>query len=181
MAALAVRPVTKDTWPDLVRFFEAKGGPHYCWCTPYRDPRNPGWTSAKRKACMKRLVDESTPVGLLAYTGGEPVGWCSVAPRESYLRLQRSRSMPRATPAETPTWTVLCFFVARTSRGQGITRALLQGALRYARKQGARVVEGYPFDTAHISATHRGHSSIFRALGFRQDGKRWEKVLGRKH
>lgn len=172
MAAIEVRPVTSDNWEDFVRLFEAKGSPHHCWCTPHRVSGQDA-TNAEKKAHMKRLVGEGTPIGVLAYEGVEPVGWCSIAPRESYVRLERSRTMPRVPPPATPTWTVLCFFVPRARRSQGITRALLQGAVAYAKERGARVVEGYPFDTAGISSTHRGHSSVFAAARFRQAGKRW--------
>jgi GNAT superfamily N-acetyltransferase len=175
-----VRPVTAETWDDFARLFEARGSPHYCWCTPFRVRGNPDLTSAQKKQVARGLVDASTPIGVLAYAGGEPVGWCSIAPRESYVRLEKSRTMPRVTPPATSTWTILCFFVARPRRGQGITRALLDGAVRYARKQGARVVEGYPFDTGGVSSTHRGHSSAFAAAGFRQDGERWFRELGRE-
>lgn len=79
--------------------------------------------------------------------------------------------MPRVD--HEPTWTVLCFFVRRSHRGKGTVRALLDGALRYARSKGARVVEAYPYDTAGITSRHRGHSREFRAAGFRREGKRW--------
>lgn len=175
-----VRPVTAETWDDFVRLFEAKGSPHYCWCTPFRVVGNPDLTSAQKKQVARRFVDAATPIGVLAYAVGEPVGWCSIAPRESYVRLERSRTMPRVTPPATPTWAILCFFVARAHRGQGVTRALLEGAVRYARRQGARVVEAYPFDTAGVSSAHRGHSSVFAAAGFYQDGKRWFRELARR-
>jgi GNAT superfamily N-acetyltransferase len=179
-ADVDVRPVTAETWDNFVRLFEAKGSPHYCWCTPFRVAGNPDLTSAQKKQVTRRLVDAATPVGVLAYAGGEPVGWCSIAPRETYVRLEKSRTMPRVTPPATPTWAILCFFVVRARRGQGVTRALLEGAVRYARRQGARVVEAYPFDTAGISSTHRGHSSVFAAAGFEQDGKRWFRELARR-
>ncbi|HXF37401.1 MAG TPA: GNAT family N-acetyltransferase [Actinomycetota bacterium] len=169
----SVRPVTAGTWRDLERLFGARGAPHYCWCTIYRVPREPHLSNPEKKEAMRRLVGEGVPVGVLAYDGEEPVGWCSVAPRETYRRLDRSRTMPRATPPETPTWTILCFFVPGPHRGTGIPRRLLEGAVAYARSQGARVIEAYPFDTAGISATHRGHSSTFRDAGFLQDGARW--------
>jgi GNAT superfamily N-acetyltransferase len=85
--------------------------------------------------------------------------------------------MPRVTPPETATWTVLCFFVARPHRKTGVNRALLRGAVDYARRQGARIIEGYPYDTAGISSTHRGHSSVFEACGFQQDGHRWSRTV----
>jgi GNAT superfamily N-acetyltransferase len=177
---LNVRAVTANNWDDFVRLFEAKGSPHYCWCTPYRFRDVLDLTKAQKKRRMKSLIGAETPIGVLACEGDEPVGWCSVAPRETYVRLQRSRTMPRVTPPDTATWTILCFFVVRSRRGQGITRALLDGAVACAKQQGADVVEGYPFDTAGITATHQGHSSIYKAARFRRDGRRWSKRLGRR-
>ena len=60
----------------------------------------------------------------------------------------------------------------------GVTRALRAGALDAARAQGAQVVEGYPHDTAGSSATHRGTSHVFRALGFERRGTRWSCDVG---
>jgi hypothetical protein len=113
---LAVRPVTSDNWPDFVRLFESNGGPHHCWCTAYRvrDSRSLG--RAEKKSHMDALVHDATPIGVLAYLGEEPVGWCSVAPRETYVRLERSRTIPRVSSPATSTWTLLCLFVSRSRR-----------------------------------------------------------------
>jgi GNAT superfamily N-acetyltransferase len=174
-----VEPVTRDNWEAFAQLFEAKGGPHYCWCTAYRVRNAAELTGTEKRACMRKWVDADVPVGVLAFRGDEPVGWCSVAPRETYLRLEKSRTMPRATPAATSTWTILCFFVARPHRNQHVAEALLQGAVAYARRKGAEVVEGYPFDTARVSSTHRGHSRMFRSARFRIDGRRWFRRLKR--
>jgi len=173
---IVVRPVDRESWDDFVRLFESRGAPHYCWCTPYRTPSQ-DLTPDERKDYMHGLVIEGTPIGVLAYDGDEPVGWCSIAPRETYGRLDRSRTMPRNTPEDTPTWTVLCFFVARSHRRTGLTKKLLEGAVAHARQAGARVVEGYPFDAAGLSSTHRGHSSAFAANGFAGEGRRWSRSL----
>lgn len=155
-----------------MRLFESKGAPHYCWCTPYRTRDARHLDNAEKKHLMKSLVGVHAPIGVLAFEGDEPIGWCSIAPRETYVRLEKSRTMPRVTPPTTSTWSVLCFFVPRSRRKQGVTHALLAGAVAYAWEHGAKVVEGYPFDTAGISSTHRGHSRVFKAAGFRQDGRR---------
>lgn len=176
--SISVKPVTPDTWNEFVRLFEARGAPHYCWCTPHRVAAvGAERSSAQRKALMRRLTVGGTPIGVLAYDGDTPIAWCSIAPRETYVRLERSRTMPRATPLGTSTWTILCFFVVRSHRGQGVTHALLEAAVAYAREHGAKVVEGYPYDTAGISSTHRGHSRTFRSARFRLDGKRWFREL----
>jgi GNAT superfamily N-acetyltransferase len=177
---IEVRPVSNENWAHFVRLFEAKGSPHYCWCALYRFRGARDLTKHQKKQRMQSLVEEKAPIGVLAYEQNEPVGWCSIAPRETYVRLQRSRTMPRATADETPTWTIVCFFVVRAARGRGVSRALLEGAVAYAKEQGAEIVEGYPFDTAGISATHRGHSTCFSGAGFRQDGKRWFRRVARR-
>jgi GNAT superfamily N-acetyltransferase len=170
---IVVRPVTASTWDDFVQLFESRGSPHYCWCTVHRFADAHQMDGAAKKAAMRALVKEAVPIGVLAYSAGVAVGWCSVAPRESYVKLRRSRTMARVTDDATPTWVVLCFFVARSARGTGVMRALLRGAVKAARAAGAQVIEGYPHDTAGISSTHRGRSSAFAAAGFVQDGARW--------
>jgi GNAT superfamily N-acetyltransferase len=137
----------------------------------YRKPSNARMASDEKREAMRGLIERGTPVGVLAYDGDEPVGWCSVAPRETYPRLDRSRVMPRISPE--PTWTVLCFFLRRSHRRTGISRILLKGAVEYAKASGARFVEAYPLDTAGITSLFRGRSSVFKALGFQQDGSRW--------
>lgn len=170
---IQIHPVTASNWDDFERLFSKRGSPHYCWCSVYRFANNQDLTKDERKEGMRRLVSGGTPIGVVAYDAREPVGWCSVAPRESYVKLERSRTMPRVTDSDTPTWTVLCFFVVRSARGEGVSLALLRDAVDYAREAGAEIVEGYPFDTAGISSRHRGHSRVFEAAGFQQDGRRW--------
>jgi GNAT superfamily N-acetyltransferase len=172
-APLAIRPVTEATWADFADLFAARGGPHHCWCALYRFPGVASMAPAAKRDAMKGLVAAGRPIGVLAYEGSRPIGWCSVAPRPGYGRLARSRTMPRVTPAEVDTWTILCLFVPRSHRGRGVARALLGGAVDYARASGAAVVEAYPHDAAGISATHRGHSALYRAAGFGPDGARW--------
>ena len=174
--AIQVRAVTPERAGDFAAFFSAKGCPGFCWCAAYRftDAHRKG--RAQKRTAMLRLVADETPIGVLAFDGDEPVGWCSVAPRATYARLATSRTMPTVNENA---WTILCLFVRRDHRGAGVAKALVAGALKYARAGGARVVEAYPWDTAGISPTgpaaHWGHSSVYAAAGFRREGetRRW--------
>ena len=174
--AVRVLPVGPENWSDFAALFRSRGAPHYCWCSVYRFRDAHELSKPQKQRAMRRLVEGGTPIGVLAYAGDVAVGWCSVAPRESYVKLERSRTMPRVS--DDPTWTVLCFFVQRSHRGSGVAHALLAGAIELAHQRGARVVEGYPHDTAGISATHRGTARLFRALGFERQGTRWCYGLG---
>ena len=110
--ALEFREVTPERWPDLARLFEARGGPHYCWCMAWR-PRGRGGTESKPDA-LRRVVERGTPVGLLAYEEGEPVAWCSIAPRESYRELGGP-----AEPAGVAVWSRQPMKVLGTGLGDG--------------------------------------------------------------
>jgi predicted GNAT family acetyltransferase len=181
VADISVRPVTAGNWADFARLFEARGSPHYCWCSIYRFLDTRHVSSPEKKEAISKLAAESVPIGVLAYDGEEPAGWCSIAPRETYAKLGRSRKMPRVTPEEVSTWAVMCFFVPRSHRGRGVALALLQGAIEYARAMGAAIIEAYPFDAAGVSATHRGHSSLYLKAGFQGEGARWSLDLRSKH
>jgi GNAT superfamily N-acetyltransferase len=91
---------------------------------------------------MKRLVDSGEVPGVLAYEDGEPVGWCSVAPRESFESLNRSRVLKRLD--DEPVWSIVCMFLARSHRNRGLTTALIEGAVEHVRASGGRIVEAYP-------------------------------------
>ena len=105
---------------------------------------------------------------MLAYLDDQPVGWCSVGPREAYSALERSRIFKRVD--NKPVWSIVCFFVVKTFRCQGITSELIGAAVDYARNNSVEVVEAYPVDPADgrypdIFA-YTGFLSAFRNAGF---------------
>ncbi len=162
--ALAFRAVTADRWSDLRRLFEARGGPSYCWCMAWR-PGGRGSNAAKRDA-LRRIVEKGPPVGLLAYEEGEPVAWCSIAPRESYRALGGC-----AEPEAVSVWSVVCFFAVRRLRGRGITARLLKAAMALAREHGADVIEGYAVDPDSPSYRFMGLRPAFLEAGFTEVGR----------
>lgn len=119
-----------------------------------------------RKA-LRNLVDSGEVPGILAYADDMPIAWCSVAPRENYSVLERSRVLKRID--ERPVWSVVCFFVAKSYRGRGVTVPLLKAAVAYARKHGAKIVEGYPTESEKplpASFIWTGLTSMFLKAGF---------------
>ncbi|MGH7429499.1 MAG: GNAT family N-acetyltransferase, partial [Candidatus Methylomirabilaceae bacterium] len=109
---LTFHEVTAERWPDFERLFEARGGPKSCWCMVWRaSPAEARHTDgASRKAAMCARVLGGTPVGLLGYAEGEPVAWCSVAPRSTYRRLVGGDA------PDDGIWSIACFFVVRSLR-----------------------------------------------------------------
>jgi GNAT superfamily N-acetyltransferase len=93
---------------------------------------------------MKRIVDSGETPGIMAYDRGAAVGWCSIAPREVFTVLERSRV---AKPVDDkPVWSITCLFVAASHRRTGVGVELLKAAVNFAAKQGATIVEGYPIE-----------------------------------
>jgi GNAT superfamily N-acetyltransferase len=121
-------------------------------------------TKESRVAALADLVGRDVPVGVLAYQDEEPIGWCSIAPREMYAALERYRALPRLDDARA--WSVVCFFVDSRLRRQGVTLGLLRAAVEYARSRGADVVEGYPVEPGARLYTYMGSPATFRAAGF---------------
>ncbi len=171
---LNFKGVDADTWPDLVQVFESRGGPHYCWCMAWRRAR-PETKSAKgpaKKALLKASlhdrVDDGMPIGILAYRGGEPVGWCSVAPRPTYRTIAGRGNDERS--GDSAIWSVACFYLKRELRGQGLTKQMLEAAVTYAQDNGAQVVEGYPVAPAATSYGFMGRVPMFESAGFKKVG-----------
>ncbi len=169
---LEFHQVDRDRWPDLERLFESRGGPHNCWCMVWRDkPLGMGRMSggARKEALKAGLhsrVEDNTPIGIIGYSRGAPIAWCSVAPRLTY----RPLGGPKAASDEGAIWSIVCFFVKREVRGQGISERLLKAAIDYARKEGAEMVEAYPVDPESPSYRFMGFLGLFERAGFKRVG-----------
>lgn len=142
--ALRIRPLRRSDWPTLVALFGARGACGGCWCMWWRLPRSQynRQKGAGNRRAMKRLVDSRDAPGILAYRQGEPVGWCAVAPRQAYPVLARSRTLKPIDAS--PVWSVVCLFIRKDCRRQGVSVELLRAAARYVANRGGSLLEGYP-------------------------------------
>lgn len=111
----------------------------------------------KNKKAMHKLVKANDVPGLLAYARGEPVGWCSISPREKFSALERSRILQPID--DQPVWSVTCFFIAKGFRRQGVTVELLKAAITYVKKRGGKILEGYPVEPASAGSASTGSAT----------------------
>jgi len=172
-ADLTFRAVEMSTWPDFERLFASRGAPHYCWCQVYRATRGAARQAnrAELKAAMCERIHQGMHVGLLAYAGGEPIGWCSIGPRPTFPRLRTASVSGAADPDDSSVWSLTCFFVPRRFRKRGLALRLLQTAIEHARTQEATAVEAYPVDPDSPGYRFGGFRPMFRAAGFREIGR----------
>jgi GNAT superfamily N-acetyltransferase len=170
VTALRVAPVTQERWPDLVDLIERRGPrgghrnvpAHGCWCMYWRDRSLEHGTPKKR--ALGRLVRAGKEPGLLAYEGGEAVGWLSVAPREDYEALLDSPQY-RPQDEDEDVWSIVCFVVDRPRWGEGVAAALLDGAIDHVRGRSAAQLEAYPHRSKRDN--YMGHVDLFLERGFR--------------
>ncbi|WP_406635759.1 GNAT family N-acetyltransferase [Pseudarthrobacter quantipunctorum] len=140
-----------------------------CWCLSYRIPskQNQALRGTERGDLVKQLVAQSPPPGVLAYDGGEVVGWAAVHPRAD-TSFAGNRKIPHVDDAEV--WSVWCIRVRPGYRGKGISHHLLTGAVDMARSFGAPAVEGYPVDNGgrkvDLTMAYVGTRKLFEDAGF---------------
>ena len=176
-ASLSFHPLTSSRFADFERLFGPRGACGGCWCMFWK-MRGKAFdenTGEPARQMQKSIVDSDIVPGLLAYQGGEPVGWVAVEPRSVYPRLAYSRVLKPVDDAEV--WSVTCFFVAKQARRQGLTVELLNAAVDYVKDQGGKIVEGYPVDAKKDMPPvfiYHGTAAAFIKAGFVEVARRSE-------
>ena len=167
---LVYEPVTPERWHDLEALFGPRGGIGGCWCMWWRIKRKEfeNQQGDGNHQAMRSIVESGKVPGILAYEEGVPIAWCSVAPREDFPVLDRSPVLKRVDGQ--PVWSVVCFFIAKGYRHQGLSAIVLRAAVEYANQNGAYIVEGYPIEPKKDSApdiyAFTGMLSTFQQAGF---------------
>jgi GNAT superfamily N-acetyltransferase len=184
---LRIVPANEAPWQDVEQVLgkvRCHGG--LCYCQRFKL----GWSSWTGMSAMTdeerahRLREQTdcghpesdSTSGLLAYADGEPIGWCNVEPRTAFPYLPGTRIAWKKRGEDKndgTVWAVACFVIRTEFRYGGVSRALAAAAVDFARKRGARAVEGYPMITEPGTEItwgelHVGSRSIFTDAGFRE-------------
>ncbi|WP_327173453.1 GNAT family N-acetyltransferase [Streptomyces sp. NBC_01336] len=144
-------------------------GANVCWCLSHRIPStlNNELRGPARGEFVAELCRAEPPPGVLAHDGEQPVGWAAVAPR-SETSFARSRRIPHVD--DLPVWSLWCIRVRPGHRKQGISHALIAGAVEFARANGAPAIEAYPVDNGDarvdLTMAYAGIRKNFERAGF---------------
>ena len=180
-AEISVVPANEATWDDLQAVLGARGyRTTGCWCQRFK-VRGREWDreavpAAERASRLREQTQCGNPradrtTGLVAYVGGEPVGWCAVEPRTAFVRLGTTPWKGRVEDrTDDSVWTVACFAILPGFRRQGVSYALARAAVDFARERGAASLEGYamipePGKDVPFGELHVGSRSVFAAAG----------------
>jgi GNAT superfamily N-acetyltransferase len=175
-------PANETACDDLQTVFGVRGAAANCQCQRYKLRPREAFAKFPVEERARRLREQTacgrpeseTTSGLVAYLGGDPVGWCAVEPRSAYEGLARSNRVPWEGRSEDKSdgsvWAITCVFVRAGFRGRGLAHALARAAVELARARGARALEAYPLLTTpgqKISwdEIHVGSAAIFAAAG----------------
>jgi GNAT superfamily N-acetyltransferase len=168
--SVEIRPATLARFDDVATMLGPRNpDSSVCWCLSHRldSKTNRALTGRTRAEYVKQLCSRSVAPGVLAYDEADVVGWAAVAPR-SDLPFARSTKIPHVD--QLPVWSVWCIRVRPGHRGKGISHALLDGAVRYARSKSAPAVEGYPVDNmgkkVDLTMAYVGTRKLFEDAGF---------------
>lgn len=166
--AIDVRPAT--VFEDVAAVLGPKNPESsVCFCLSYRIPskENAALRGPERAERVRRLMDEEGPIGVLAYDGDEVVGWAAVAPR-TRTHFATFRKIPHVDDLDV--WSAWCFRVRPGHRKKGVVHSLLDGAVSFAKEQGAPAIEGYPVDNGDarvdLTMAYVGTRRLFEQAGF---------------
>jgi GNAT superfamily N-acetyltransferase len=168
--SIEVKPATAERFDDVAIMLGPKNPQSsVCWCLSHRidSKTNRELVGPERGEYVRQLCSRPVAPGVLAYADGEVVGWAAVAPRAE-LPFARSTKIPHID--ELPVWSVWCIRVRPGHRGQGISHALLDGAVAYAWSHDAPAIEGYPVDNkgrkVDLTMAYVGTRALFERAGF---------------
>lgn len=169
--AVTVLPATSDRWPDLQVVFGTRGDPSWCFCQFFLTTGSSYEESADRnRQALCTQLSQQPPPGLLAYAGAAPVGWVQVGPRALFPRITTNKAT--AALDSEGVWRCTCFVVRVGHRRHGVARALLAGAIDFAREHAARILEAHPVDVSAkggpvpSASLYHGTLSMFADAGF---------------
>ena len=175
---ISFKELTKGTWQDFETLFGEKGACGGCWCMYWR-LRNKEFENQKgegNKRAMKNLANKNEQIGIIMYLNNEPIGWCSVAPREDFIRLANSKILKPID--EKLVWSITCFFIDQNFRRQGYSVKMLKGVIGYCKKRKVRILEGYPVEPKKNKMppafAWTGIAAAFSQAGFKEVARRSE-------
>lgn len=171
-------PLTKKRWSGFETLFGERGACGGCWCMLWRLKRSEfeRQKGKKNKQAMKTIVESGEIPGILAFSRGQPIAWCSVAPRDRFPALDRSRILKKID--DETVWSITCFFIEKNHREKGVSAQMIKAAMDYVKIQGGKILEAYPVEPKknRVPAVFvwTGLASAFGKAGFVECARRSE-------
>ena len=172
LEVVAARPEHADA---LVAFFEASGSTCFCRYWHFAGDKN-AWLEraafspeAGQLELRGALAEKDDSAhGLCAFAGDDIVGWLKLAPLTSLPKL-RNLNVYRRLDLDEKALAIGCILVRPDHRSQGVSAALIRGAVEHARSIGAHKLCAFPRRAEarlHDEEAWMGPYSAYLAEGF---------------
>lgn len=181
--SLSLQKLSLENFSDYESLTSCQSGGG-CYCSFWHQK----WTSmADWEKCKKETPEANRSIvlekvktgfhiGVLVYENSKLVAWISVGPIIDFYwtwkRVGMLGDLAKTTAG------IVCFTIAKSHRGQGRQKEILEALKIYGREQGWTSIEGYPFDTSAIEK-HKddviwpGVPKGFIESGFQHLGPHW--------
>lgn len=136
-----VRALDTSTWDAFAELVERNGGVMGgCWCQ--NNHRQPGLETPedKRAAKEERVRTGRAHAALVFDADGRAQGWAQYGSPEELPALTHRRAYEQDPPPPAD-WRIICIFVDKRHRKQGVARAALEGAVDLIGKAGGGRIE----------------------------------------
>jgi len=164
-----IRPITPESGPDVVRFFDIDAFPDnpawgscYCMFFPRGGRGNEDWGEEpwqENRSDQLARIREGKTTGMLAYVDERMVGWCNATARDQFPGLLNGHDEGVAS--------VVCFAIAPPYRGHGLATRLLDHVISEFPGQGFRRLEAYPVrDPGDERAAFHGSLDLYQRFAF---------------
>lgn len=115
----------------------------------------------KNRSAVKKLIQEGSMKGFLAYEQGKVVGWCNANDKSSYSALSEKVYSGSKTCA------IVCFVIHPDFRRKGIAQKLLERVIQAYGKNACSWIEAYPGkDKNSCERNYHGHLSMYEKFDF---------------
>ena len=167
-------PMSPEYWNFLRELFAGSKECSECWCMNHRSAPDACPTGPAAKAALQKAIGDGSAKGVLAFVGEKPVGWCAV---DSSAGMIGHDYVAAGSARDGGQWMIHCLFVAGAHRGQGVSRALIEGAIHLAREHGAQELLAFPIPEENKNkfppevGEFSGRMSTFEKVGFRAGEK----------
>lgn len=167
-------PVTPDRFDDFADVINPNRRATHCWCLSHRvgAKQIAELGDGSREQAMRALCERDVPPGVVTYADGVPVGWCNIGARSDIPRLVQSKLIRPVD--DVPVWSIVCAVVRSGHRRRGVTQHLIEGAVQWARSQGAPAVEVHPVDPdgrMDLTMAFVGTRAMYERVGFEVVGQ----------
>ncbi|HEY2598345.1 MAG TPA: GNAT family N-acetyltransferase [Candidatus Dormibacteraeota bacterium] len=187
---IVIRDVSPELLPAYLDFFDHHAFADFpewrsCYCIETHSAANLSddesidrVAEANRRG-MSSLIMRGEVTALLAFEGGEPIGWCNYGETTRLSGVMHRFGL--TAPDHEGVGSVACFVIASPYRGHGVASRLLDAAVERLRAKGMKAVEAYPKrsdDSQHTN--YRGPMAMFVRAGFQPYGEAGSHLVLRK-